>query len=213
MTVLLLVLALTPLQDQYNAGDYERVVAQAESVLAQPGLSGPDSLEVRQLYAFSLVALGRTDEATAVFKLIIAGRPDLVLDPEKVSPKIRAVFEAAKEQMPARPAPVPKVHVDTVMLRQPVPMSVLVPGLSQIRARKNAKGYVLLGAGVVSLAGLGISHFSYNRAHSDYLAASEPQEISNTYQTADDWYRSRYAFAGAAAAVWLLSLIDGLLRL
>jgi hypothetical protein len=213
MTVLLLLLALTPLQDQYNAGNYERVVAQAESVLAQPRLTRPDSLETRQLYAFSLVALGRNDEATAVFKLIIAGQPDLVLDPEKVSPKIRAVFETAKEQMPARPAPAPKVHVDTVMLRQPVPISVLVPGLSQIQARKSTKGYALLGASILSLAGLGISHFSYNRAHSDYLAASEPQEISEGYQTANGWHRSRYAFAGATVAVWLLNLIDGLLRL
>jgi len=209
MTILVFLFSLLPLVEQYNAGNYEAVVARADSVLAETNITRADSLRIRKLHAFSLIALGRSRQAESIFLALLEQYPNLELDPSEVSPKIRAVFDEVKRNAAARQSPVP-IRVDTLRLRQPVPLSVLVPGISQLQGHKSVKGYALLGAMAVSLAGFGVSHLSYNQAHRDYLAATQPQQIVDEYQAANAWYRTRIVFSGGAAAVWLLSLLDGL---
>jgi len=209
MTVLLFLISLSPLVEQYNAGNYEVVAARAESVLSEPGITRADSLRVSKLHAFSLIALGRNRQAETVFMRLLEQYPNLELDPSEVSPKIRAVFDEVKMNSAARPVPMP-ARVDTVRLRQPVPLSILVPGISQLQAHKYAKGYALLGSTVLSLAGLGASHVAYNRARSEYLSASGSQQVLDKYETANAWYRARIALAGTTAAVWFVNLLDGL---
>jgi len=210
MILLLLLAAMVPLDNIYQAGDYERVVQLAPSFLADSARTAADSSSVNRTYAFALVALGRTDEAAAVFRRLIAGNPGLTLNPEAVSPKIRAVFESVKAQMAAPPLPHKPVPPETVYRRQPVPMSVLVPGLHQITNGRPAAGYALAGAAALSLAGTVISHLQYNEARSEYLRASTPQDIASRYNTANNWSHARIVFAGTAAASWLASLITAL---
>lgn len=207
MNLLLLLVSLNPLIQQYNAGNYEAVVARAESVLTEPGITRADSLRITKIHAFALVAVGRTRQAEEVFLRLLERYPNTELDPREVSPKIRAVFEEVKRQALSRPAP---VRVDTVRLRQPVPLSVLVPGVSQLQAGRRARGYALLGATAISLAGLGLSHFSYQHARGEYLSATESQQVLDRYETANNWYRARTAFLGTTAIAWLASLLDAI---
>lgn len=210
MILLLLFAVLSPLDSVYQAGDYERVAQLAPSFLADSARTAADSGALNRTYAFALVALGRTDEAAAVFHRLIARDPSLTLDPEAVSPKIRAVFESVKAQMAAPPPPPQTVPPETLYLRRPVPLSVLIPGLHQMTTGRPLVGYALAGAAALSLAGIAVSHIEYNDARAEYMKASTPQDIADRYRVADDWSHARVVLSGTAIAFWLVSLITAL---
>ncbi|MBN2464799.1 hypothetical protein JXD38_04135 [candidate division WOR-3 bacterium] len=210
MILLLLVAAIAPLDSVYQAGEYENVVQLAPGFLADSARTAADSVFVSRIYASALVALGRTDEAAAVFRQLLIKDPSLTLDPEMVSPKIRAVFESVKAKA-LMPIPAPKsTPAETMYLRQPTPLSVLIPGLHQIQAGRSAAGYALAGATALSLVGLVFSHVAYNDARADYLQASSPQEISDRYRDANNWSHVRVALSGTTVTFWLTGLITAL---
>lgn len=218
--------SLAPRLDSlYQAGGYERVVQLAPAFLADSARSAADSGSMNRTYAFALVALGRTDEAAAVFRDLIARDPNLTLDPQTVSPKIRAVFDSVKGQMgktgtapsqgPVRfPGTVPvlpgSVPAEAIYRRQSMPLSVLVPGLCEVRTGRPTVGYALAGATALSLAGLVCSHVEYNGARTAYLNASAPEDITDRYHAADGWSHARLVFSGTAVAFWLVSLVSAL---
>ncbi len=210
MIFLLLVAAIAPLDSVYRAGGYERVVQLAPGFLADSALTAGDSVAVNLTHASALVALGRTDEASAVFRTLVAKNPNLTLDPEAVSPKIRAVFGSVKAEAVVTPPQPKSMPPETVYLRQPVPLSVLVPGLHQITTGRSAVGYALAGATALSIAGLVLSHVEYNYARADYLQASSPQAIADRYRDANNWSHARVVLSGTTAAFWLTNLITAL---
>ena len=210
MILLLLLAASAPLDSLYQAGEYERVIQLAPALLADSARSPADSSAINRARAFALVALGRTDEAAAVFRLLIAGNPTLALDPGTVSPKIRAVFEGVRAQMVVTPAPLAVAPVETVYRRQPTPLTVLVPGLQQVRAGRRGVGYALAGATALSLAGLALGHFEYNNARAGYLKATSQQEITDRYHVAANWSHARIVLSGTTAVCWLIGLITAL---
>jgi hypothetical protein len=208
MTFLVLAAFLGQLAGDYNSGNYEKVAQQAPESLAAAATSS-DSVEVLELYASSLVALGRNPEAEQAFRQLLRLRPGFQLDSETTSPKIRAVLDAVRQEQYVEPAVKP-ARRDTVLLARRASLSLLVPGLSQIQNRRHAKGYALLSAGALSLVGMGIGAIGYNGAHQAYLQASDPRTIQNRYSTANRWFQTRTVFIGTASLVWLYSLIDGL---
>ena len=206
----ILPLVSSPLDSIYRAGDYERVVQLAPVFLADSARTAADSGAVDRTYAFALVSLGRTDDAAAVFRRLLAQDPRLTLDPETVSPKIRAVFESVKAQTAAPPPPQKTVPPETVYLQKPVSLSVLIPGLHQVQTNRPALGYALAGATALSLAGIIVSHVEYNNARADYLQASSPADVDTRYRTADNWSHARLVFSGTAVAAWVVGLITAL---
>lgn len=214
MILLLLVGSLLQVQELYRAGEYEQVVEQTAAVLAEAA-TVEDSVEAYRLRGFALVALGRNREAAAAFAGLLDLVPGFELDPETVSPKIRAVFEQVRAG--GKPAPGPGVRIevrtDTIRVGQRASLAALVPGLTQVRNDRPVKGYLLMGAGVISVAGLVFTHVGYSQAHDEYLAATELHAIEDRYRTANTWYRARSISIGTTGAVWLYSLVDALLDL
>jgi hypothetical protein len=210
MILLLLVCSLSQLDQTYKAGDYEHVAASARIFLADSAASRDDSVAILRLQAFSLVALGRNREAAGAFRRALDLDPRMTLDPEAVSPKIRAVFDRVRREMPPPPEP---VRLDTVYARRPVPISIIIPGAGQFHNGQHGKGYALIGLTTASAAGLVSSHIFYNRAHDDYLAATEPQDIADKYGTANNWHRVRTITIGTTTVIWLYSLFDALINL
>ncbi|UCG42724.1 MAG: tetratricopeptide repeat protein [candidate division WOR-3 bacterium] len=212
--LLLLVCSLVQVQDLYRSGEYEQVVEQSAVLLAD-ARTIEDSVEAYRLRGFALVALGRNREAAAAFEGLLDVAPGHELDPETVSPKIRAVFDQVKAGRKPKPEPFvqTEVRTDKVRVGHRASLSVLVPGLAQIRNRKPVRGYLLLGAGAVSVAGLVFTYVNYQQAHDQYLAATELQEIEDRYRTANTWYQARSVSIGTTGAIWLYSLVDALLDL
>jgi hypothetical protein len=211
MLIALLLLASSPLQDFYNAGDYEKVVVQAPATLTAAGTSREDSLLIYRLYASSLIALGMNQEGGGIFRRLLTMSPNLELDPESTSPKIRAVFEQVKAEMASASIPKTPVRRDTVYLGKPVPLSVLIPGLNRIQEHRSPGGYALLAGFVTSVAGLGVSIAAYDNAHRTYLLASTPSTINSSYRVANSWYKARSICIGTTSLIWAYSLLDALL--
>ena len=210
MLLTLILLAASPLEDLYNAGDYEKVILQAPSVLTA-GTSRDDSMLVYRLYASSLIALGMNQEGAGAFRRLLAMNPNMELDPESTSPKIRAVFDQVKGEMTRALLQSPPARRDTVYLRKPVSLSALVPGLTRIRDHKASSGYALLAGFVASAAGLGVSIVAYDNAHRAYLQANTPATINSSYRVADAWYKARGVCIGTTAVIWGYGLLDALL--
>lgn len=208
MILILLAVGLSGLEDSHRRGDYERVVELAPSILADSAHSRADSVQVLLLKGSALVGLGRNDDAGDAFRALLRLDPDHQLDPERVSPKIRAVFEGVRRELPVRSTP----PADTVYLSKRMPLSLLVPGLDQFRSGRPGAGSALIALTATSLAGLAVSHFNYQHAREEYLAATAPDEIEDRYAAANRWYQSRTVFAGTAVLTWLSSLVDGLLN-
>jgi hypothetical protein len=209
-TLLLLLAALTPLDSVYNSGDYEGVVEQAPLLLSGTELDADDSTAVNLLYASALIALGRTEQASTLFRALLARQPGLQLDPERFSPKIRGVFEQVRAE--TLTAPAARARPDTLYLSNRAPLAALVPGLHQLQTRRPVQGWALLGAATLAIAGTGLSHVLYSQTHGDYLAATQPNQISERYATANTWYQARAVSAASALGIWLYSLIDALAR-
>ncbi len=209
MLILFFVLAAqVSLEELYQSGNYEKLVEVAPQVLAEPSTTRADSIRLQAYLGSALVALGRRQEAIKVFQNLLAKEPGFALNPERFSPKVRQVFDEAKEEF--RSASITTIiRADTVLLRPKPNLALAIPGLVQIQRQKSVRGGTMLGLGVLSIAGLVFSHFAYNGAHEAYLAADNPAEIVNAYRTADKWYRIRLIFGISAGVVWFYSFVDG----
>jgi TonB family protein len=82
--------------DLYWNGEYERTLQ-----LLGPELAADEVVEGHKYRAFSLVALGRNDEARAEFLTLLESDPSHVLDAALVSPKIVEQFELARREFAA----------------------------------------------------------------------------------------------------------------
>jgi len=82
--------------DLYWNGEYERTLQLLGSELADD-----EVVEGHTYRAFSLVALGRNDEARAQFITLLESDPSHALDSTLVSPKIVEQFELARQELAA----------------------------------------------------------------------------------------------------------------
>lgn len=85
--------ALQQAIDLYWNGEYERTLQ-----LLGADLASDEQLEAHKYRAFSLVALGRNDEARAAFGALLEADPGHALDAALVSPKIVEQFRQARRE-------------------------------------------------------------------------------------------------------------------
>lgn len=80
-------------EDLYADGLYERAHDQGMMLLKnRPAASAKDRLELFRVVGFSLVALGKVDDAKAAFQEMLHINPDYELDLYRTSPKILNIF-------------------------------------------------------------------------------------------------------------------------
>lgn len=103
-----------------------------------------------------------------------------------------------------------------------VARSVLFPGWGQYATGRYARGTLMMGAGLVTLAAIGGVTLQYDRyvdsyesARRSYLSSSYVGDAEDFYRSmtdnwrrADDMHGYRNALLGAYAAVWAWSVID-----
>lgn len=206
-SLILLVLCALSLDGLYQSGDFTEVVRQSPAALAAAATRA-DSAEIARLTAFSLVALGRGEEAAGQFRLLLRLAPGSQLDPETVSPKIRQVFERVRLESAARQDTAPAPRIDTLILRSKPSPAALLPGIEQLKTRELGKGYALLAAGLATVGGSVLTHVRYNEAHRYYLQQTELGEIEKSYRVSNNWYKARTVCISSAGLVWLYSLLD-----
>ena len=85
---------LADVRSLYESASYEEALTRMASL--EP--SGRTTM-LEQYRAFCLIALGRTEEATAVIERTVQNNPDFVPSPSDASPRIRAVFENTRRKL------------------------------------------------------------------------------------------------------------------
>ncbi len=207
--LLILVFSATDLESLYVHREYEKVIAQVPLLLLDTTLSKTEIIEANKFYAFSLVAVGKIEEAIKVFHRLLDLDPYFIPDPIKISPKIVNVFDEAKTKKlllmpPAKPL------LDTVYIKRKIPLTIFIPGVYQIQNNKKFKGYTIITAGIISLTALGVSQFYYAKSRDEYLAAEDPLIINEKYEVYDGWHKKRIIFISTTTVIWLYNIVDAL---
>lgn len=198
------------IQDLYERGSYLSAEVEARRFLENRSL--PDSLKIvaEQYLAFALVAQGKNASASDHFITILKIDSTFTLDPILTSPKILLVFNQARQQFWNQ---FNGNHSSNhaVSLMQPKGVSfraVLFPGWEQIYQGRETKGYVLLSAGLVSLASTIYLDSERRKARSDYLAADTPELASSRYDRYNKLYKTEYYAGAAFILIYLYSQFD-----
>lgn len=216
----------------FESSEYEASLEAARATLENAdSLSALEQSQLHQYAAFNLIALNRQREARLHAREALHLNPDLSLDPVMISPKIIDLFESVRQEMaPPKPA-VADTTTDSaprasdrfeseksliqpgVIHSQPdlgkaFKRSLLFPGLGQMTLDQQTKGRLLMGAEILCLSGIVVSHLQQESAHDAYLNRTEPDAIEDAFNRYEKWYHARTGFAIAAGAVWLYNLID-----
>lgn len=202
------------LNQAFTAGQYQLMIEQIDSLLAEPVGLEIDFVSSLHLWrGFALVGLGDRQAARVSFRIALSLEPSLELDPREVSPKILAEFQAAKSAMVAAP-PDTAVQTQYLLLSDARPKaavrSLLLPGWGQWSMERKGRGAVFASLGLLSLGGYVISGIAEHNARDDYLSATG-NDISSKYDTYNRWHKANEAFGYSVLAVWVGAVADVLL--
>ena len=89
---------IAALRDDYTAGRYVRVVAEASQLLGGGKLTVPQQVGVAKFLASAYVAFGDREAAIGAFAGALAKQPDMELSPITTSPKILDAFREAQRR-------------------------------------------------------------------------------------------------------------------
>ncbi len=199
----------------YERGAYLSAEVEARRYLEQQ--TPADSLHVaaEQYLAFALVAQGKPKAAVRHFTAILGIDSTFELDPVYTSPKILASFNEARQSIRSQryrqPEPAPQILQASdagVSWR-----SLVFPGWEQVHQGRDAKGYALIGAGVLAAGLCAAFEIERSNAKSEYLAATTPDQASVRYDRYNRSSKAETYSVIACIAVYLLSEIDAYLFL
>jgi hypothetical protein len=201
---------IATVRELYEQGSYLSSEVEARRVLDNRSL--PDSLRVRaeQYLAFSLVA--QSKNAGAIDHLVTILRIDstFTLDPVLTSPKILSAFSEARKQYGSLKLSERSLLQHAALLQDHSVSfrTVLFPGWEQTYQGRSAKGYTLLGAGIVSLGATIYFDRERRSAHEEYLAANTPELATSKYTRYNTNYKAEYYSLAAFAVIYIYSQLD-----
>ncbi|MDE3058521.1 MAG: hypothetical protein KGJ59_11250 [Bacteroidota bacterium] len=200
----------------FTNGSYLSAELEARRLLEIPGISDSVKAQGEKYIAFSLVAQGKNEAATEHF--IDAMKLDSVfsLDPVLTSPKIMSVYRDAREKflLHQQQAPIQqKENLHEEGTRGPTLRALIFPGWEQLYQGKSVKGYVLLGAGAVSLASTLYFDQIRKDKRSSYLAASTPTQATALYPAYNSAYKAENYSAAIFGIIYLYSTLDAFISL
>ncbi len=201
------------MRDAYERLEYGTAERRAREALTSfDALSADQLVEVHTTLGLILFARNEPLEARTQFEAALSLDPRLVLDPLFVSPKTLEFFDEVKAGFAQDGGALREPVVRYVQVRDPRPAatvrSLAVPGWGQLYKGERAKGWVLVGLWGATAAGAVTAHILRSQAQDDYLAATDPAEIADRYDTFNTWHRTRSALALGATAVWAYAVFD-----
>ena len=201
---------LTLVRELYEQGSYLSSEVEARRLLDNRSL--PDSLRVRaeQYLAFSLVAQAKNAGAVDHLVMILRIDSTFSLDPILTSPKILSVFgEARKQYWNLKLSEHSQLQREKRVSDHGVTFrTILFPGWEQAYQGRTAKGYTLLGAGVLSLGATLFCDRERRSAQEEYLAATTPELASSRYTRYNDYHKAEYYSLAAFLAIYVYSQFD-----
>ncbi len=199
----------------FTNGSYLSSELEARRLLETPVISDSVKAQAEKYIAFSLVAQGQNEAATEHFISAMKLDPGFSLDPVLTSPKIMSVYRDAREQFRIQQLQRPPKNEKSMHEEGggPTLRALIFPGWEQIYQGKSAKGYVLLGAGVISLASTLYFDQVRKDKRSSYLAAATPVEASARYSNYNSAYKAEYYSAAIFGIIYVYSTLDAFIPL
>lgn len=201
---------LRVIQSLYESGSYVNSEIEARRLLDLPLLNDSVRVLAEKWIAFSLVAQGKSSEAKNHFIACLRIDPRFDLDPILTSPKITAVFNEAKSQMPADAVTRGNSSIGggVSVSRGATYRAVIFPGWEQLHRGETTKGYLFLGGGIGTL-GAGIVFEALRAsAREEYLSAALPGDIESKYDRYNAYRKAEIVSLSAFAFLYVLSELD-----
>jgi hypothetical protein len=196
---------------EYETGNINNAEFLAFKALKKKDTLSPEQqLEIHKYLAFCFIASGERQNAVDEFVEMLKINANYRFPRQATSPKIISVFDEAtrvfKQTLEINKENPLKAE-ETLNLKASK-LSLVFPGRGQLYKGQKGRGYVYIGAEVLSLATLIYSQWQYQETHSDYLDAEIPQDIEAKYKRYDQFYKLRNFSAAAVVLTYACSFID-----
>ncbi len=205
---------LQTIESLYNNGQYISAELEARRLQEQQGLSDSVRVQTEKWIAFSLIAQGKSSSAKDRFVSLLKIDETFELDPVLTSPKILSVFNDAKVKyvLQRNNAAADSSSILSRLLLQQQPSvtyrTALFPGWEQLRQGRETSGWILLGAGAVTLASSVTLEFLRSDARNTYLKEKTTGQIESSYQRYNNYRKAEIYSFSAFALVYIASEID-----
>lgn len=192
----------------FAAGDYERVELLALRLQQEPiTLSTEELVHINLTAGYAMIMMNREENAREYFKKALDADPATHLDPVRISPKFRMVFDEVKANYRREESVSPQQSSTQILYRGARPSSVLsnlvLPGSGQWREGYRVRGIVFLGAQIVA-AGFLVRQLDHlDQSRDSYLGEQNPERISSAYERYNRDYQS----------TWIVGILNGLVYL
>ncbi len=196
----------------YFEGKFKDAEFTALRALQYPGeLASVDRAELHRILGFTYVAQGENEKARRQFISWLELDSLASLDPLYISPKIREVFNDAREEYKRLKTQKTPLDYKNINLKiEAVKRSLLFPGLGQLYRGQQFKGFSLLASEVVLLSTFLYCQVNYSQSRDLYLSETDPAHMQKLYDDYNLYNKGRYASAILAVGVYLFSLYDAL---
>lgn len=198
----------------FHVADYERVELLVLRAERQSDLADSQRVALELLGGFSLIMLGREQDARAHFVQALEADSALTLDPVEISPKFRVVFDDVKSEwlanrtLPETESVMLPVYRSVSARPESHALNLLVPGSGFMREGKTVRGLIHFALAATSTA-LWLTEIKQSSdARKDYLAAQSSAQAASLYNDYDTHHRRMWTYGLTSASLYLLSQLD-----
>ena len=206
----LTVLKAAEMYEQGRLGDAEFLALRALD--APNGMSKRDRAQLFQVLAFCAIANDDEENGKRQFIEALRLNPNLSPDPISWSPKVRRVFDKAREEYVqiVRIQAIESESREADLCRRASLQSLYFPGGGQWMKDQKMKGFACGSLFWASLAIFAYSESALPGARRDYLDATRPDEIEAKYQDYRTVSRRVIISGSVAALIYTYTFFDAL---
>ncbi|MBU0507639.1 hypothetical protein KKH27_02205 [bacterium] len=209
--------ASSPLRSEvdsaFTAGQYERVellVLRAGPLL--PELAVEDRVTINLTAGFAMIMLERENDAREYFRRALDADPTVRLDPIRISPKFRVIFDEVKGTYRAQD----RIHSNpphqVILMAGPRTRSVLtnlvVPGSGHWLEGNRWRGAIVFGTQLLAAGVFAWRLDEFHRSQDAYIAEQDRSRVSSAYDKYYDDYRTVWISGIAMGAVYVAAQAD-----
>ena len=203
---------LQSIEALYNNGQYVSAELEARRLQEQSGLSDSIRVQSDKWIAFSMIAQGKSSAAKDRFIALLRIDESFELDPVLTSPKILSVFNDAKVRfvLQKKSSAADSSFIMSRIQQQPAVSyrAVLFPGWEQLYRGRETTGWILFGAGALTLTSGVICEFLRADARSTYLKETQADRISSSYRRYNNYRKGEIYSFSLFAVIYIASEID-----
>jgi hypothetical protein len=172
-----------------------------------PKMQAEQQVDVNLTAGYALIMLGRETEAREYFRRALDADPATHLDPVRISPKFRTVFDDVKSTYRPGSRPIP---VSTMTESRPsaVFINLALPGAGQWMEGRRTRGAIFLG---LQLASAGMVIWQADRLHHSseaYTHEVRREQVQHAYDRYAADTQKMWISGAAAGVIYLAAQAD-----